>query len=197
MEHRSSDDMPEPGPAPFYPQYGATPPPPPRKRHTGRWVVGSLFLLIILVALVTALGGTKQDSPAAVSTTSAPPALISPAAGDVASQAPVSVAPPSPTPPATQVVLTFTGDGTKTSKTFTTGDDWSIKYTFDCSTFGSAGNFQVYTYTGGSMSGIPVNELKNSGNDTTYQHNDSGMHYLEVNSECGWTVTVTDGDSGQ
>lgn len=98
--------------------------------------------------------------------------------------------------PAKTVVLKLSGSGIKTTKTFTTGDDWSIAYTFNCVSFGMKGNFQVYVYTGGQMADVPVNALAEKGSDVTYEHESSGSHYLEVNSECSWTVTVTDGDNG-
>lgn len=187
MDQRYSDgDEPSPWSSPTWEM-------PPPKRKRGRWIVVGLFGLLVALAAAAALGGTKDDSPAAGSSaiSSAPPALISPAAVDVPSLAP-------PPPPAKQVVLTLAGNGTKTSKSFTTGPDWSVKYTFDCSGFlGGTGNFQVFVYTDGASDDIPVNALDASGADTTYQHDDAGSHYLVLNSECNWTVTVTDGDSGQ
>jgi hypothetical protein len=42
----------------------------------------------------------------------------------------------------------------------------------------------------GSYHDILVNELNMKGRDTVPQHNDAGTHYLEINSECSWTVAV-------
>jgi hypothetical protein len=41
-----------------------------------------------------------------------------------------------------------------------------------------------------------LNALAVSGTATIYEHGEAGSHALEVNSECAWTLTVTNGDSG-
>jgi len=88
------------------------------------------------------------------------------------------------------VALKLSGSGGKTTKTFTTSAEWTIKYSFDCKNFGQAGNFQIMSYTSGDLTGLPVNELAKKGSSTTYQHGDPGRHYLEVNSECSWHLEV-------
>jgi hypothetical protein len=37
---------------------------------------------------------------------------------------------------------------------------------------------------------VLVNELDKKGSDSVPQHADAGRHYLEMISECSWTVTV-------
>lgn len=197
MQERDTDSPGEPQQRewPYRSPYGATPPPPPSKKRRLGWQGWTFIGLLLLgfVFAVAAVNGNKQDTAAtgASATVSSAPSVLAAVPSDLV--APPSSAPPSSAPPAPTVVLTLSGNGTKTTKSFTTGDDWSIKYTFDCSNFDDKGNFQVYTYTDGSMGDIPVNELAASGADTTYEHGDPGSHYLEINSECDWTVTVTDG----
>lgn len=100
---------------------------------------------------------------------------------------------PTPTPlPQSVTMVDHSGTGEWTSPTFDAPGDWTLDYTYDCSNFGMAGNFQVYIYGPGntpSMSG--VNELQKSGSGSTSVHDTSGPGtYLEVNSECDWTVTA-------
>ncbi|HTJ70074.1 MAG TPA: hypothetical protein VL551_21235 [Actinospica sp.] len=112
----------------------------------------------------------------------------------VATSTATALAPATSAAPTKTVVLKESGDGIKSTKSFTVGNDWSLAYSYDCSSFGSQGNFQVYEdYPNGD---VLVNELQEKGSDTTYQHDDAGTHSLEVNSECSWTITVTDGDDG-
>jgi len=106
---------------------------------------------------------------------------------------PAPAAAPTP-PPAPVTIFTLSGNGTKNTADFTVPDEWTLAYTFDCSSFGQAGNFQVYTYGADGtidFSGPTVNELQMKGNSSTAGHGDSGKKYLAINSECAWTVTVT------
>lgn len=88
-------------------------------------------------------------------------------------------------------VLKVSGNGIKNTKQFTTGDNWTINYSYDCSgTFGGEGNFQVYVdYPTGD---VAVNELGAKGASSSAETG-AGTHSLKVASECPWTVTVTDG----
>ena len=123
------------------------------------------------------------------------PAPVVPVVTPVA-PTPPPVPTPAPTPaPAPQptTLLSSSGTGTKSTQTFTTpSNSWQLSYTYDCSDYGGQGNFQVYIMTAdGSMSfeNTGVNELGASGSDTEYYHT-GGSYYLEVNSECSWTVNV-------
>jgi hypothetical protein len=74
---------------------------------------------------------------------------------------------------------------------FTTGAEWELSYTYDCSAAGGSGNFQVYEYdSSGNMHDVLTNELGARGSDSVPQHADRGEHYLQVNSGCSWTITV-------
>lgn len=88
-------------------------------------------------------------------------------------------------------LLKVSGNGIKNTKQFTTGDNWTINYTYDCTgVMGGTGNFQVYVdYPNGD---IPVNELGAKGSSSSTATG-SGSHTLKIASECPWTVTVTNG----
>ena len=40
--------------------------------------------------------------------------------------------------------------------------------------------------------GVEVNDLARSKSGSTWAYGDGGQHYLEINSECSWTVNVVD-----
>ncbi|MEY9876627.1 hypothetical protein ABH931_006137 [Streptacidiphilus sp. MAP12-33] len=88
-------------------------------------------------------------------------------------------------------LLQVSGNGIKNTKQFTTGDNWTINYTYDCTGFlGGTGNFTVYVdYPNGD---VAVNELGSKGSSSSTETG-AGMHSLKVSSECNWTVKVTDG----
>lgn len=135
--------------------------------------------------------------------TSAPAATDNPSVGISTHSVVVSGAGDSPGAPtaapttaaaaaaAPATVLHVSGNGIKNTTRFTTGDNWTINYTYDCTkTFGGTGNFQVYVdYPDGD---IPVNELGAKGHDSSTETG-AGVHSLKVVSECPWTLTVVNG----
>jgi hypothetical protein len=171
------------------PQYTPYQPPRPPKKHRVRnvalGIIGSAALVIIVASITDSIASPKTPT-ATVAVTTRQTVGSKPAAPAAA-----------PAGPADKVVLEGSGNGIKNTANFTTGSDWSIAYTFNCASFGYKGNFQIYAYDGSQLSGVPANELAMKGGATSYQHGDSGTHYLEINSECAWTVKVTDGDGGQ
>jgi uncharacterized iron-regulated membrane protein len=150
------------------------------------------------VTTVVPANEAASSAPAVVTTktTTAPatPAPSAPAA-PAKQTTNTAVATPAPQPaPAAQptVLVQLKGSGTKSSQTFTAPSNWTLSYTYDCSNFdGDSGNFQVFVQSadGGFNDLSPVNELGASGSDTEYYHS-GGQYYLEVNSECDWTVTA-------
>jgi hypothetical protein len=82
------------------------------------------------------------------------------------------------------------GNGIKTSTPFEANKDWTIKYSYDCSGFGQAGNFTIYLYQGSSLINVPVNELGASGQSTTQVYDHGSALHLEVSSECSWNVAA-------
>lgn len=95
------------------------------------------------------------------------------------------------TPAAPHTVATFSGSGDQNTTRFTVGGTWKLSYSFDCSPSGGGGNFMVYEDgTGGSA--VTVNDIGDGESASTMAYGDAGTHYLEILSECSWTVKVID-----
>ena len=88
-------------------------------------------------------------------------------------------------------LLSLSGSGMKSTQTLSVPQEWSLAWTYDCSSFGQEGNFIVSVYNSdGTPSDVSgVNQLGRSGSDTEYFHQ-GGNLYLVVNSECRWTIRV-------
>jgi hypothetical protein len=72
--------------------------------------------------------------------------------------------------------------------------EWNLSYSYDCSNSGGTGNFIVNIHNSDNSPDFfapGVNELGASGLNVEHYHADAGTKYLEINSECNWTVTVT------
>lgn len=96
---------------------------------------------------------------------------------------------PAPTP---QVLLDLQGSGTKSTQKFTAASDWDLNWSYDCSNFGTQGNFMVQITNGdGSYSydNQAVNQLGAKGTDVEHYHK-GGTFYLQISSECSWQVTA-------
>lgn len=179
-----------PGAAPGW----APPQPPAAKKPSCGKIAGIGCLgLVGLFIVIGAIGAVASKNTATTATpvktvTAAPPAASSPAPAK-SQQAPAPAA-STPAPAAPATVLTLKGNGIKNSPKFTTGNDWTVNYTYDCSSFGMKGNFQVYVdFPDGDS---PVNELGEKGASSSAETG-AGSHSLKINSECDWTVTVTNG----
>jgi hypothetical protein len=178
---------PQGSPDQFPPQgqhYGPpAPTPAPKKKSKVGLVVGILAAVIALCCgggIIAAVASSKSKPTATSSPASGPGAGATTGAGTQAA------APPA----AAKTLLTLKGSGIKKSAIFTTGAEWTLAYTFDCK--GTSGNFIVTAYDGsGGLQDILVNQLEKKGADNTPVHGAPGAHYLELNSECAWTVTVT------
>lgn len=143
-------------------------------------ISGFLKLVLVIGALVLAglaSGPHREGETSIASTTS--------------SDAAQATAPAAPAA-APKVLLDIQGSGTKSTEKFTTaGSDWDLQYAYNCSNFGSRGNFIVSVNggDGGLSSNAGVNQLGASGNDVDHYHT-GGTFYLEVNSECSWHIKV-------
>lgn len=179
----------------------------PKKKFYKRWWfwVGTVLLLFIIIGIsgsgnsssqtATSVpapdesGSSAQTAPVTQAATEKTTAKSVPAANE---SQPAPAPAPKPTPAAPQTLLDISGSGSKTTESFTAAGAWNLTYSYDCSTFGDRGNFQVFIYNGdGSMSfsNSGVNQLGASGSDTDYYHT-GGTFYLEVNSECSWHIQV-------
>lgn len=181
-----------------------------KKKFYKHWWFWAIVVLVLVV--IGESGGSKAPDQtaqsAAAPTTQSAPAETASVPGQTA-PAPVakqtapakttatSVPAPTPTPaqaPAPhvpQVLLQVSGNGQKSTQTFTAPSSWTMEYLYDCSSFGYKGNFQVYVYNANGTLALlsGPNELGMSGSDTEYYHQ-GGQFYLEVNSECSWTITA-------
>jgi hypothetical protein len=166
-------------------------PQPPKKKHTGLKIAGGIVGAIIVISIIgaaTGSGGKSDNQPAAAPATSTTqPAATAPSTK--AAPAPKATHKAAPKPVA-KTVLTESGNGIKSTARFHVNGDWDLHYTYNCSAFGMKGNF-VVTTGGGDFPDVLANELGMKGTVTTHQH-DGGSLYLEVNSECSWTLKVID-----
>jgi hypothetical protein len=95
---------------------------------------------------------------------------------------------------ANATVLSVRGSGTKTTQTFTVGDEWDLAWSYNCANFSDGrGNFivSIQQKGGGITAPAGVNELGTHGDSTEHYH-DAGTYYLVMNSECDWAVKVVD-----
>lgn len=160
-------------------------------RALGIAVLGAAFVAIVAVIAGSIAYSAKHRTQTATISAQTDAGSTAPTAG-AASNAAAGSGPASSVAPAEAVVLSLSGSGEQTTQDFTTGSDWGVSYSYDCSSFGMQGNFVV-----SDERGVPLaNTLGTSGSATTYEHGDPGRHYLEVDSECSWTLQVTDGAGG-
>lgn len=164
------------------------PPQPPKKNHTALIVILSVVGAVVALCLVGGVisAATSGNKPAGSNTQAAADNQAGAAAtDDNSAAASPTKAKPSPTP---KTLVKMSGNGTDKTKMFDVGDEWTITYTYDCRNWGQSGNFQVYEdYPEGD---VLVNELGIKGTDSKTVYG-SGTHYLEISSECDWTITVT------
>ncbi|HWY60294.1 MAG TPA: hypothetical protein VNW15_00185 [Rhizomicrobium sp.] len=98
-----------------------------------------------------------------------------------------------PAPPQAKTLLEDQGDfGNKTTKLFTPqGKDWTLQWSFDCASLGDSGNFNAKLMRqDGGASPIATVEKINDRDSGTEQFHQSGTFYLQVVSECRWTIKV-------
>jgi len=132
---------------------------------------------------------TQQAYPPAVATPS-------PTATTIPTSTPTRTPSPSPTPttrrPGKRALLTIRGSGNHSSKTFKAPSSWKLKWSYNCASFGSKGNFivAVLKSNGHHSSNQSVNQLGKKGHGTENYHH-GGKFYLEVTSECAWTVVAS------
>ena len=142
-----------------------------------------LRMLVIAgtVVIVATVGGCKKDGSSASSSTSTTAAAATP-----------TTTPRTTTTAASAVLYQQSGSGTASTPNFTTPTNWSIDWTYDCSAFGSQGNFaveveQAGTGTMASIADLPITQLGASGSGVQSYHY-GGKLYLSVDSECAWTI---------
>lgn len=184
-EQRGRGQQPQPSQACAWqqPGYGQPPyMPPPRRRSWPRRhkILTSLFAGLGLIFAIGIAAAAASPPPSA----SAPP------------PAPVTRAATSPAQPAVAVkprlVVKFSGNGDTNTVRFAVSATWKLAYSYDCSGFGTQGNFAVEEDGGSNPGGVSVNEIGMGKTGTSWAYSDAGTHYLEVFSECAWTMKVYD-----
>jgi hypothetical protein len=160
------------------PGYAQPPYLPPQPRRRRRWprrhpVLTSLLAAIgLVVGIVVAVSSPPPATPPAAQGGARPPA------------ARAAVKP--------HTVATFSGNGEQSTAKFTVAATWKLQYSFNCSDFGGQGNFAVIEDGGSDFGGVNVNDLATSKSGSSWAYNDAGTHYLEIDSECNWSVKVID-----
>jgi len=99
------------------------------------------------------------------------------------------------------VLISFSGSGIRNSAPFVVNSSAvTASYSYDCSSFGGQGNFIADLVSGSPGSGnyddeSIANQLGSGGSQTTtvYPQDVGNSYYLEVNSECSWSITLTTG----
>jgi hypothetical protein len=172
------------------PGYGYDPQSPRRRRnkHRVRNILAGIGTLIVAAIAISALSSHGSGQPAS-SPASAP--IGSPSASAASSPAAVSSS-PAARPTKDRTVAVFTGLGQENTPRFTVTSTWKLAYSFSCKRFGQPGNFQVFENGGGDFSGILAYDLAMSESASTWANADAGTHYLQIISECAWTIRVVD-----
>ncbi|MCL2393479.1 MAG: hypothetical protein FWC87_02230 [Acidimicrobiaceae bacterium] len=106
--------------------------------------------------------------------------------------------PAAPTAPTVVYTATSAEGQNFTTPSFHVNNEWQLAYTYNCQTFGGQGNFIVQISQPPGKVGIGVsanddgpNELGTGGSATESYHY-GGTIFLDITSECDWTIKVTD-----
>lgn len=147
-------------------------------------------IIVVSACLVACLFMAACSSdPPAQPVAKAPSPSSSPAA---TKKAPAPTPKPKPTPKVPVTILApQSGNGQANTAPFTAPAHWKLTYTYDCSSFGYSGNFQVYLYKGSVMVDILANELGSGGTKTVDEYDSGSNLHMQINSECNWTVSAT------
>ena len=146
-------------------------------------------MLIIIISV--AANASKKST-----TTTATPPLSTATSSPTTAQTTTSITPPTTTKPAVPVVVwQQSGSGQASGPQFTVPSSdkgWDEVWTYNCSAFGSNGNFATsITGFGGAASTTDAgaNQLGPGGSGTNHYF-DTGTFTIGVKSECAWTEKV-------
>lgn len=152
-------------------------------------IVISVLLLpisfLITIGIIAGVGGAANSSQSSHPAAADKQTIVH---SQSAKKAPSQPA-PAPTP---QILLDLSGSGTKQTQQFTAAGNWDLNWSYDCSNFGTQGNFGVTVYNKDgtpNFDNTPVNQLGASGSDVQHYYK-GGTFYLDIESECSWTVTA-------
>ena len=106
-------------------------------------------------------------------------------------------------PPRWHKIVVFTGSGDTSTQQFTitsaNGGNWVMDYSYDCSgQLGGTGNFIVNEDAGNdsSPSAVAINNLDAGQTGAWHVHGDAGTHYLQIQTQCPYTIKVRQSTSG-
>ena len=143
----------------------------------------------------------RTARPAAAAATH--PAATQPAAAAAAHPAATQPAAAAAAHPAASsgVLISFSGSGIRNSAPFVVNSSTvTARYSYDCSAFGTSGNFIASMVSGSPSYGTYddqtiANALGSGGSQTStvYPQDQGTSYHLEVNSECSWSITLTAG----
>jgi hypothetical protein len=149
----------------------------PQPRHRLRKIL--LTGAAIVVVLIIGVAASSHSKPAA-SAIPAPTATFTPGS-------PSTSAKP-------HVLARFHGSGTRNSPPFAVPGPVSVRYTYDCSSYGQSGNFiaELDEDAPGYDEQQVANELGLVGGQTTtiYPADPGQRYHLNVASECNWRIVV-------
>ncbi len=147
-----------------------------KKSHKKRYVIGAVILILFIIGVASSAG--KNNT--------APTSTNIKSTSSQAKTTPIATAQPAP-----KVLLDQSGNGQAQTAAFTTGNTWTVTYTYDCSNFGSQGNFAfTVNNTDNSLNtDTGANDMGMNGGNTDHYY-DSGKHYLSIDSECAWHIIV-------
>jgi hypothetical protein len=91
------------------------------------------------------------------------------------------------------------GTGTASTAKFKVPNDWDLAWTYNCrAALGGTGNFiveiyDVYSTPQLDLDNQGVNQVGAGGQGVEHYHSGGNTKYLQITSECPWTVKVTKG----
>ena len=90
------------------------------------------------------------------------------------------------------VLLDVAASGVKTTKRFATDPDWDLQWSYDCSNFGSQGNFILFVMNGDGTPSLENEGLNQLGQRqaATIHYRKGGTFFFKITSECNWHVTA-------
>jgi hypothetical protein len=173
----------------------------------------SYAVLVLAVSGVSACGASTGKTSAPGATTPSPCrvgympqdsclAEAAPATAAPATAAPATAAPsPSRRRSGTigtghaVTIATFTGNGDTSTSQFTIrgNGNWVLKYSYDCSAQpGGEGIFIVDedAMNNDTPSAVAIDRLDSGGKGSWHVYGDAGRHYLEILTECPYTISV-------
>jgi hypothetical protein len=183
--------QPAPFPAPPRPPVRPDPVPGPDRWPAGYKVIAGLFAVFAVIIGVSAVEWHKSPSSSvSMAAATAQAHAYSAPSGTPAARTKTEAGSKQRAAAGGRVVATFSGSGITNTARFTVSSTWRLDYSFNCGALGQAGNFIVME--DGSFGAMAVDELAESKTGSSYAYSDAGPHYLEIDSECSWTVKVSD-----